>query len=80
MRVFHQAACFALSFLHNSREDGGKKGSSHFDKQVKPGFTNYQPRGLLFSQSNQIRNMTKSKTQNFLTKIMEKFNGKLMEN
>ena len=24
-------AFLALSFLHNSREDGGKKGSSHFD-------------------------------------------------
>ena len=26
-----RAAFPALSFLHNSREDGGKKGSSHFD-------------------------------------------------
>ena len=24
----------ALSCLHNSREDGGKKGSSHFDENV----------------------------------------------
>ena len=33
MRVFHQieSCLLALSFLDNSREDGGKKGSSHFD-------------------------------------------------
>ena len=29
-----RAAFLALSFLHNSREDGGKKGSSHFDEKV----------------------------------------------
>ena len=27
-----RADFLALSFLHNSREDGGKKGSTHFDK------------------------------------------------
>ena len=27
-----RAAILALSFLHNSREDGGKQGSSHFDR------------------------------------------------
>ena len=34
MRVFLQnvSCLLALSLLHNSREDGGKKGSSHFDK------------------------------------------------
>ena len=32
MRVFHQneSCLLALSLLHNSREDGGKQGSSHF--------------------------------------------------
>ena len=29
-----RAAFLALSFLHNSREDGGKKGSSHFDENL----------------------------------------------
>ena len=29
-----RAAFLALSFLHNSREDGGKKGSSHFDEKL----------------------------------------------
>ena len=36
MRVFHQneGCLLALSFLHNSKEDGGKKGSSHFDETL----------------------------------------------
>ena len=36
MRVFHQneSCLFALSFLHNSLEDEGKKGSSHFDETL----------------------------------------------
>ena len=29
-----RAAFLALSFLHNSREDGGRKGSSHFDEKL----------------------------------------------
>ena len=28
----NESCLFALSFLHNSREDGDEKGSSHFDK------------------------------------------------
>ena len=44
MRVFHEneSCLLALSFLHNSREDGGKKGSSqsHFDKT--PQYTNFR--------------------------------------
>ena len=36
MRVFHQneSCLLALSLLHNSREDGGKQGSSHFDEKL----------------------------------------------
>ena len=29
----NESCLFALSFFHNSREDGGKQGSSHFDKK-----------------------------------------------
>ena len=29
-----RATFLALSFLHSSREDGGKKGSSHFDEKL----------------------------------------------
>ena len=37
MRVFHQneSCLLALSLPHNSREDGGKQGSSHFDKTLQ---------------------------------------------
>ena len=36
MRVSHQneSCLLALSLLHNSREDGGKQGSSHFDEKL----------------------------------------------
>ena len=36
MRVFHQdeSCLLALSYLHNSREDGGKNGISHFDETL----------------------------------------------
>ena len=35
MRVFHlnESCLLALSLLHNSREDGDKQGSSHFDEK-----------------------------------------------
>ena len=32
--VSHESCLLALSFLHNLREDGGKKGSSHFDEKL----------------------------------------------
>ena len=53
----------------------GPKPPQPITKQVKPGFTNYQPRGLLFSQSNQIWSISKSKNQNFFKKNSKKINN-----
>ena len=49
-----RAAFLALSFLHNSREDGGNKGSSHFDRTP---------------QYNFIRLINKSKTSFLIYRI-----------